>query len=100
MSDKLSVQILLLLRERHRSGSSEIKEDTELAEQISQPVLETQTQLEILEDQELVTLYRSFGPSYGATITPSGLLFLEQVANQIQGQKQKRPLGFRPQTKE
>lgn len=99
MSDQLRLQILLLLRKRHKSGSTQIKEDGELARELSQPVVEIQTQLDILEDQELVTLYKSFGPSYGATITPRGLFYLEQVERKIQEQKQERPLGFRPKKK-
>lgn len=97
MSDQLRLQILCLLQERHKSGLAQIKEDSELATELNQPLLEMQAQLDILEDQKLVTLYKSFGPSYGATITPRGLLYLEQVETQIQNEKNKRPLGFRSQ---
>jgi dihydroorotase len=96
MGESICLQILLSLQERHKSGSAEIKSDVELAQELRQTVTEIQIHLDILEDQKLVTLYKSFGPSYGATITPHGLLFIKQVEKQVKEHKRKRPIGFRP----
>lgn len=76
---ELRKAILLILREHDKSGSAAYKEDTELAEELGQPVDEIQRQLDILEFEGSVTLAKAFGPSYGARITPRGLLYLEQI---------------------
>jgi hypothetical protein len=78
MSEHLRNQILDALRTHAREGSPTVKGDTELANSLSQPIGEVQRQLDILEHEGHVKLTKAMGPSYGAWITPVGLLHLER----------------------
>jgi predicted transcriptional regulator len=95
MEEQLRLQVLMMLGKRHGSGSADIMEDVEIAHELGAAIEVIQEQLDILENQRLVHLYKGFGPSYAIEITPQGLFFLEQVARSIKEQEQKRPLGFK-----
>ena len=95
MSEQLRLQILSIFRDIHDSASGEIREDVDLGQELGENVAQMQTQLDILEDQGLVSVDKSFGPSCGAVITPRGLLYLEHIEEHIKRQKPKGPLGFR-----
>ena len=95
MKDHLRAQILLILDQHSRSGSSEFKSDKDLAKETTQELKEIQRQLDILESRELVTLAKTMGPTYGARITPEGLLAIEQMQDAAR-QQPSRPIGFRP----
>lgn len=94
MGRQIRLGILLVLREHDKSGSADYKDDTQLANELGQPVDEIQRQLRILGDQEYVDLTEQFGPSYSAIITPRGLLYLEELEDQVPP-PQKPPMGFK-----
>ncbi len=94
MTDQLRLQILWVLDQHSRTDPSTIKADRELAAETSQTLEETQRQLDILETQNLVTLTKGMGPTYGARITPIGSLAVERLQEQAL-ERPRRPIGFR-----
>ena len=93
MSEELRRELLSVLRDHDRSGSTADKEDVALAEELGQELDDIRTQLSLLEARGLVSLFKTFD-GMGAVIEPQGLDYLEQVEDQAKPQKPKGPLGF------
>ena len=79
MSDTLRAQILLILDEHSRTGSAESKSDKDIATATGQDIGEIQRQLDILESEDLVSVAKAMGPTYGARIKPKGLVVVERL---------------------
>ena len=77
MSQAIRQRILEILKAHDQTGSAVIYSDERLVNDLAIGVKEVQDQLDILEEEGLVEVYRAFGPSYAATITPMGKLHLE-----------------------
>jgi hypothetical protein len=75
--DTLRTEILRGIAE-HETTAKGYAEDSALAEKIGVPLAELQGQLEILQSSGHVELVRTFGPTYGACLTPKGRLALER----------------------
>ena len=93
MSDELRLVILDLLDKHSRTGSPNYLEDQQLSNATNESIEEIQRQLDILESQDLVELAKTFGPNYGARISPKGTLLIER-ARESAKQDKKRPIGF------
>ncbi len=72
------LQILLTVDAQEGAGTSRLLEDRSIAEQVGQPLLQRQQQIELLESHELVVVTKTFGPRYDVALTPKGREALEQ----------------------
>jgi hypothetical protein len=79
-AQEIRVRILLRLDEHYREDSSTFVDDADLAALFMTTLREVQDQLEILEEQQLVDLVKTFGPCYSAMIRPRGRIFVESLA--------------------
>jgi hypothetical protein len=98
MSELIRFQILSILLEHHKSGSSTYKDDKAISKLLSLPLQEAQDQLDILEGLGHVKLAKAMGPSYAAIISSQGILHLEETKSQIEHQeppRKKAPIGFK-----
>ena len=91
---EIRVAILLILKAHKATGTSALKEHTELAQELGFPDDEIINQLDILESEGHVMLGKSFGPSYSCSIEPAGMKYLEEVEEIVEGLQKKRKIGF------
>jgi DNA-binding transcriptional ArsR family regulator len=78
MSEIVRQKILAVLDEHSRTGSAKFKSDNEIARATGEDVSEVQRQLDILEVEDLVSVAKGMGPTYGARIKPKGMLLVER----------------------
>lgn len=79
MSDALKAHILTILDDHSRTGSAEFKSDKDIANATGQDIGEVQRQLDILESEDLISLAKAMGPTYGARIKPKGMVVMERL---------------------
>jgi hypothetical protein len=72
---------ILSLLEQHETNGTYLA-DKIISERLHLPLLDVQRALDDLEDLELVTVLKAFGPSYDAMITPRGRRALRESAEE------------------
>jgi hypothetical protein len=78
----LRFEILRLTEQHEATDTGAYLEDTVIASHLNLALADVQRQLLVLETRELVDLVKSFGPSYGTRLTPSGMEALEEANSQ------------------
>jgi hypothetical protein len=89
----LRYAILRAMEQHEATGTSAYLDDKDLAARLRVALGDVQRQLLILENRQLVDLAKTFGPSYGARLTPNSMEALEAAAEQ-QPEPNKRAIGF------
>lgn len=73
--------ILRLYGHRHRSGKSEYLMSEEVAGHLNKPKEVINDELEKLEVMGLLEVQKAFGGAYSASITPVGLIVLDNIGS-------------------
>jgi hypothetical protein len=89
---EMEYEILSMLEQHEATGTSDLLEDKAIAQQLNTDLVRVQRELEKLEDQQLITIAKTFGPSYAAQLTPRGRGALRALEPPTQPPN--RPIGF------